>query len=126
MNIRMQKEEQTLTISMEGRLDAIAAPDLEDVFRHNLNGVEMLVLDFEKIEYISSAGLRAILSAQKVMNTQGEMILCNVNEVIMAVLEVTGFADIMQIEPLQEEQEEEEDANAEQEDDSPIAKLLRL
>ena len=86
-----------LNIKVIGRLDTITAPQLEAEFK-DLTGATKLVLDFENLEYISSAGLRVILGAQKTMNKQGEMIIKNVNETINEIFEVTGFIDILTIE----------------------------
>ncbi len=83
--------------ALEGRLDTVTAPDLEKELKSSFNDVTELVLDFEKLEYISSAGLRVLLSAQKVMNKQGEMKLVHVNDVISEIFEVTGFTDILTI-----------------------------
>ena len=98
LNIRKTQEDALLRIALEGRLDTTTAPQLEDDLKASLPGVKMLVLDLTALEYISSAGLRVLLSAQKVMNTQGEMKLVHVNEVIMEIFEVTGFTDILTIE----------------------------
>ena len=87
-----------LTITIAGRLDTVTAPQLEAEFKGNINGVEKLVLDFAALEYLSSAGLRVLLAAQKVMNKQGEMIIKNVNDTINEIFEVTGFIDILTIE----------------------------
>lgn len=87
-----------LTVTIVGRLDTVTAPQLEAEFKGNINGVEKLVLDFAELEYLSSAGLRVILAAQKVMNKQGEMIIKNVNDTINEIFEVTGFIDILTIE----------------------------
>ena len=87
-----------LIISLEGRLDTTTAPQLDDELKTALNGVEKLEFDFSKLEYISSAGLRVLLSAQKVMNKQGSMVIKNVNEEIQEIFEVTGFVDILTIE----------------------------
>ena len=87
-----------LTVTIVGRLDTVTAPQLEAEFKGNINGVEKLVLDFAELEYLSSAGLRVLLAAQKVMNKQGEMIIKNVNETINEIFEVTGFIDILTIE----------------------------
>ena len=87
-----------LTITIAGRLDTTTAPQLEAEFKGNINGVEKLVLDFAELEYLSSAGLRVILAAQKVMNRQGEMVIKNVNDTINEIFEVTGFVDILTIE----------------------------
>ena len=87
-----------LTITIAGRLDTTTAPQLEAEFKQSITGVEKLVLDFATLEYLSSAGLRVLLAAQKVMNKQGEMIIKNVNETINEIFEVTGFIDILTIE----------------------------
>ena len=87
-----------LTFTIVGRLDTTTAPQLEAEFKQNINGVEKLVLDFTSLEYLSSAGLRVLLAAQKVMNKQGEMIIKNVNDTINEIFEVTGFIDILTIE----------------------------
>ena len=87
-----------LTVAIVGRLDTTTAPQLEAEFRQSIDGVEKLVLDFAALEYLSSAGLRVLLAAQKVMNKQGEMIVKNVNETIAEIFEVTGFSDILTIE----------------------------
>ena len=87
----------TLNIALVGRLDTITAPDLDKELKDSLSGVEALAFDFSKLEYISSAGLRVLLSAQKVMNKQGSMTLSNVNDSILEVFEMTGFSDILTI-----------------------------
>ena len=87
-----------LTITIAGRLDTTTAPQLEAAFKESVAGVEKLVLDFTALEYLSSAGLRVLLAAQKTMNKQGEMIIKNVNETINEIFEVTGFIDILTIE----------------------------
>ena len=87
-----------LTVTIIGRLDTITAPQLEAEFKQSITGVEKLVLDFASLEYLSSAGLRVLLAAQKVMNKQGEMIIKNVNDTINEIFEVTGFIDILTIE----------------------------
>ena len=87
-----------LTVAIAGRLDTTTAPQLEAEFKQSITGVEKFVLDFSALEYLSSAGLRVILAAQKVMNKQGEMIIKNVNDTINEIFEVTGFIDILTIE----------------------------
>ena len=87
-----------LTIALEGRLDTTTAPELESELKGSLDNITALVLDFAKLEYISSAGLRVLLSTQKIMNRQGEMKITNVSEIIMEIFEVTGFVDILTIE----------------------------
>ena len=86
------------TVTITGRLDTTTAPQLEAEFKQSIAGVEKLVLDFAALEYLSSAGLRVLLAAQKVMNKQGEMIIKNVNDTINEIFEVTGFIDILTIE----------------------------
>ena len=98
MNILQEKNGNALTIAPEGRLDTMTAPELEAALRESLIGVEELTFDFEKLEYISSAGLRVLLAAQKTMNNQGSMKVKNVNEIVMEIFDVTGFADILTIE----------------------------
>ncbi len=98
MNMNMTKENGILNIALEGRLDTTTSPELDKKLHENLDGVTALSLDFAALEYISSAGLRVLLSAQKVMNKQGSMVVKNVNETIMEVFEVTGFVDILTIE----------------------------
>ena len=98
MTITKNQEGNKLTVALEGRLDTTTAPQLEAEFKSSINGVEELVLDLSKLEYMSSAGLRVLLAAQKVMNRQGKMTVKNVNETIQEVFEVTGFIDILTIE----------------------------
>ena len=98
MNIMKNKDGSKLTLVLEGRLDTTTAPQLEAVLKASLDGITELNLDFEKLEYLSSAGLRVLLAAQKVMNRQGKMVIRHVNETIQEVFEVTGFIDILTIE----------------------------
>ena len=98
LNINKTSEDKALHIALEGRLDTTTAPQLEQELKSSLDGISSLSLDLEKLEYISSAGLRVLLSAQKVMNKQGEMKLSHVNDIIMEIFEVTGFTDILTIE----------------------------
>ncbi len=86
-----------LTIALSGRLDTTTAPELEETLKNALDGVTELEMDLKALEYISSAGLRVLLSAQKVMNKQGSMVVLNANESIMEVFEVTGFTDILTV-----------------------------
>ena len=97
MTINKQKEGTSLTLALEGRLDTITAPELEAVLKEEIEDVESLTFDFSALEYISSAGLRVLLSAQKQMNRQGTMKVTGVGEVIMEIFEVTGFSDILTI-----------------------------
>ena len=98
MTINANKNGTTLEIALEGRLDTMTAPELEAVLKDALTGVEELTFDFEKLDYISSAGLRVLLAAQKTMNRQGGMKVVHANEIIMEIFEVTGFSDILTIE----------------------------
>ena len=98
MIIDKQLNGSELTLSLTGRLDTTTAPELEAVIKENITGVTNLVMDFAGLEYLSSAGLRVILSAQKTMNKQGEMIIKNVNKTVNEIFEVTGFIDILTIE----------------------------
>lgn len=98
LNIQKNIENGKALFTLEGRLDTVTAPELEQEFKATLEGVSELTLDFEKLEYISSAGLRVLLSAQKTMNKQGEMKLIHVSETILEIFEVTGFQDILTVE----------------------------
>mgnify|MGYP002627024818 CR=1 FL=1 len=98
MTITMNRENDSLTVSLKGRLDTTTAPQLEAELKSALSGVTELTIDLEKLDYVSSAGLRVFLSAQKTMNKQGEMTVRNANEAIMDVFEVTGFVDLLNIE----------------------------
>ena len=98
MKIEKKAEGSILTVALEGRLDTTTAPELEEALKGSLDGVDNLTMDFSGLEYISSAGLRILLATQKIMNKQGKMRVTNVNEVVMDVFDVTGFADILTIE----------------------------
>ena len=98
MTINLTNENSMLNVELEGRLDTTTAPQFEAELKQNLGDTKELVLDFAKLEYISSAGLRVILAAQKAMNKQGSMVIKNVNSTVMEVFEVTGFSDILTIE----------------------------
>ena len=98
MTITKNQNGTTLEIALEGRLDTMTAPELEAALKESLDEAESLVLDFSKLEYISSAGLRVLLSAHKTMSGKGSMKLTHVNEIVREVFEVTGFADILTIE----------------------------
>ncbi|MCQ2470618.1 MAG: STAS domain-containing protein [Clostridia bacterium] len=98
MEIIKNLEGNTLTLAVEGRLDTTTAPSFESEITSSIDGITSLILDFKNLQYVSSAGLRVILSAQKTMNKQGEMKIVNVNEEIMSVFEITGFTDILTIE----------------------------
>ena len=98
MTINKNLEGEKLNVAIEGRLDTSTAPELEAELSQ-LEGVKELVLDFGKLEYVSSAGLRVLLASQKaMMASKGQMVIHNVNETIMEVFEITGFADILTIE----------------------------
>ena len=97
MTITKTAENGVLRIALEGRLDTNTAPQLESELKSSLSGVTELDLDFSGLEYISSAGLRVLLAAQKAMNKQGRMTILNVGETIMEVFEITGFVDILTI-----------------------------
>ena len=97
MTITKTAENGTLRIALEGRLDTNTAPQLEAEHKTSLSGITELELDFSGLEYISSAGLRVLLAAQKTMSRQGKMTIRNVNETIMEVFEITGFVEILTI-----------------------------
>ena len=98
MNITKKENGDALEVALQGRLDTMTAPQLEAALKEALPGVEALTFDLEKLDYISSAGLRVLLSAQKTMNQQGTMKVKNANEMILEIFEVTGFCDILTIE----------------------------
>ena len=98
MNIEQTKNGSALTIAPEGYLDTATAPELKAVLDTALAGVTELTFDFEKLEYISSSGLRLLLFAQKAMNERGTMKVIHANSVILEIFEVTGFADVLTIE----------------------------
>ena len=97
MTIESKKDAGKLTLTITGRLDTSTAPKLEDTLKESYDNVTELIFDFQKLEYISSAGLRVLLSAQKTMNKQGSMKVINVCEEIMEIFEITGFTDILNI-----------------------------
>ena len=98
MTIEKKLNGAELTITLTGRMDTTTAPQLEAELKDSLSNVEHLVLDFAALDYLSSAGLRVLLGAQKQMNRQGSMVVRNVNETIMEIFDVTGFCDILTIE----------------------------
>ncbi len=98
LNIEKTKNASELTVVLNGRLDTTTAPDLEKELKESLDGVTALTIDMTALEYISSAGLRVLLSTQKIMNRQGKMKVTHVNETIQEIFEVTGFSDILTIE----------------------------
>ncbi len=91
-------ESESLTLTLSGRLDTNSSPALEAELKQSVGGIKELIFDFSGVEYISSAGLRVLLAAQKVMNRQGSMKLIGVNDDVMEVFEITGFSDILTIE----------------------------
>ena len=97
MNINIEKNNGTTVIKLDGRLDTTTAPELEKTINAEGEALKDLVLDFKGVDYISSAGLRVLLTAQKKMNVQGKMELVNVSEAVMDILEMTGFAEILVI-----------------------------
>ena len=98
MTIEKKVNGSTLEVAVEGRLDTVTAPELEAELNKDLGSAETLTLDFSKLEYISSAGLRVLLSAHKAMSGKGGMKVIHVNEIVREVFEVTGFTDILNIE----------------------------
>lgn len=97
LKINKTIEDKKVCLALEGRLDTTTAPDLEKEVKSSLDGMTDLVFDMAKLEYISSAGLRVLLAAQKIMNKQGTMEVIHVDDTIMEIFEVTGFSDILTI-----------------------------
>ncbi len=95
MTIEQNRDGGKLSVALAGRLDTTTAPQLEAALKSALDGVTELELDLAELEYISSAGLRVLLSAQKTMNKQGSMVLLHTGESLMEIFEVTGFVDIL-------------------------------
>ena len=98
MTISKTLDGDKLTVAIEGRLDTLSAPELEKEVGGCLSGVKQLVFDFEKLEYISSAGLRVLLTIERMMDADGTMKVTNVNEIVQELFEVTGFSDVITIE----------------------------
>ena len=98
LEIIKEQNDKNLVVALDGRLDTTTSPNLEEELKATLPSVEDLVFDLTKLEYISSAGLRVLLSAQKTMNKQGSMVVKNVSEEVKEIFEVTGFSDILTIE----------------------------
>jgi len=98
LNINKSIDGAKAVYSLEGRLDTVTSPDLENALKESIDNLTELILDFGQLEYISSAGLRVLLAAHKTMSKQGDMKLVNVNATIMEIFEVTGFSDILTIE----------------------------
>lgn len=97
MNIKKEENGSTLSITVSGRLDTTTSPRLDSEIKQSISNVTRLVIDMTDLDYISSAGLRVLLSARKIMNKQGEMIVKGANESIMEVFEITGFIDLLTI-----------------------------
>ena len=98
LKIDKNADEGKVTFTLRGRLDTLTAPDLEKEIMASIDGISELIIDFKGLDYISSAGLRVILSSLKLMNKQGSMKLVNVSDQVMEILEVTGFTEILTIE----------------------------
>ncbi|MBQ7500471.1 MAG: STAS domain-containing protein [Clostridia bacterium] len=98
LNINKTIENGKAVFALNGRLDTTTAPELDNELKSSLDGVTALILDMKELDYVSSAGLRVLLSAQKIMNKQGEMKIIHVNATIMEIFKVTGFSDILDIE----------------------------
>ena len=98
MTIEKKANGNELIMVLTGRLDTITAPLLEKELQENLDGVESLILDFAALDYLSSAGLRVLLSIHKIMSARGGMVVRNANEAIMEIFDVTGFCDVLNIE----------------------------
>ena len=98
LDIKKQRDDKTLTVTLIGDLDTISSPDLEACLNESLNGIDHLVLDFSELNYISSAGLRVILSTQEIMNKQGNMVIRNVSDEIKKIFEVVGFINFIRME----------------------------
>ncbi|MBP5245851.1 MAG: STAS domain-containing protein [Clostridia bacterium] len=98
LKIKKNIENGKAAFALEGRLDTVTAPELEQEIKNSLGGLEELVFDFSNLEYVSSAGLRVLLSAQKAMAGKGGITIRNLNDTVKEIFEVTGFADILTIE----------------------------
>lgn len=105
MEIKKNRNGQKLRLELTGRLDTITAPQLEEVIKNELDGIQDLVIDLKGLAYLSSAGLRVLLLAQKKMNLQGSMTVCNVGDTVMEVLHITGFDEILTIICIQEKEQ---------------------
>ena len=98
MKIVKELNDKQLTIKPVGEINSVTAPELEEVIKNDLNGVKELIFDFSELEYLSSAGLRVLLVAQKLMNKKGPMSVRNVNSNVMEILDITGFSNVLDIE----------------------------
>ena len=97
MTVTKTKNDNVLTVAVNGRLDTTTTPELEAQLRSVIDGVTLLTFDLTDLEYISSAGLRVLMWAQRIMNSQGEMKVCNVNETVEEIFDITGFSEILTI-----------------------------
>ncbi len=97
MTINKKQENDKLTLQIEGRLDTLTAPELEEVIKNVVDGQSELEFDFKNLEYISSAGLRVLLAAQKIMSEQGKMYITGASEDILDIFEITGFSEILEV-----------------------------
>ena len=98
LDVKKQQNNKTLTVALSGNLDTITSPELEASLSESLNGIDRLVFDFSELNYISSAGLRVILSTQEIMNKQGKMIIRNASNEIKKIFEVVGFINFINME----------------------------
>ncbi|MCR5203735.1 MAG: STAS domain-containing protein [Lachnospiraceae bacterium] len=98
LNVTKEKKGSDLLVALEGRLDTVTAPQFESELKEILSGITKLTIDAEKLEYVSSAGLRVLLSAHKTMSKQGSMVVKNLSEEVKEVFDITGFSDILTIE----------------------------
>ena len=98
MQINVTQNDSVLTLALEGRLDSATSPGLENALKNSLEEIDSLVLDFSKVDYVSSAGLRSLLGAHKQMSAQGNMKITNANEGVMEIFKMTGFANVLSIE----------------------------
>ena len=98
MKIEKKVDGTKMMIALQGRLDTMTAPELDKELQGSLSGIAQLVFDLSKLDYVSSAGLRVLLSAQKVMNKQGTMKVLHANSIVLKIFQATGFADVLTIE----------------------------
>lgn len=98
MNITKQLNNKELTLSLEGELNSVTASEFESVIKNDLGNVESLIIDLAKLSYLSSAGLRVLLVAQKIMTKNGKMVIRHVNEDVMEIFSLTGFSAVLDIE----------------------------
>ncbi len=98
MTIKEIRDDSALTLVVEGRLETTTAPELDSVVKSKLEGITSLAFDFSNLDYISSAGLRVLLTAQKIMNKQGQMKIVGANEIVLEIFDITGFSDILTVE----------------------------